>query len=145
MKNAFLVFVAVFALVALFAAGSNAQMTTTLMNNKTYANSQIDTSGSVDISGDIRDFLVLTSKDSMAADIYLDTKPPGSSTWTNQLTDSLVTTTSTGKVQEYVIRDFTVEKSPTAGVTRLRVAQRASGAGAIVAHLKYYAVIWRPR
>lgn len=143
MKNAILIFVALIALTVMLAVNSNAQITTTLMNNKAYAASQIDTSGAFDISGDIRDFLVVTTKDSAAVTIYTQTKPPGSSTWTTVMTDSLATSTNTGKIQEYVIRDFTVEQSPTAGLTRLIMSWSAYRQG--VTSAKYYAVIWRPR
>lgn len=110
--------------------GAEAQTTLALANGKTYANSQNDTSATFKVGQFNRVGLLVSTKDSAAADLYVDTRPIGSSTWTQKYADSVVTTTDAGTVKEIILRDATTERAPGVAVeTRVRTAWRGSGNG----------------
>jgi hypothetical protein len=111
--------------------------THTLANSKDFAASQIDTlpspsaSASTVIIGGARQIsLSLSVTDTSAIDVYVDYRVRGTTTWTNALTDSLITQSAAGTKREYVLRNATTEKLPGTDIEiRTRIAFRASGVG----------------
>lgn len=125
----------------------------TLNSAKSYANSQLDTlpqptaagvSTGLKLGGASFVSLTLTPLDSMAADVYVDYKLRGSTTWTQAYADSLITTTDTGTKSEIVIRSTTLDRLGKIDCElRIRVVHRAAGAGTTTE--TYAAVIsWKP-
>jgi len=110
------------------------QQSSSLANNKTYANSQADTATLPSNVGSFTDFtLTYTVRDTALADIYVDTKPKGQATasWTNQYADSVkYQNTGANFVQEIILRSTTLNRAPGINIdVRVRTVWRGSGNG----------------
>jgi hypothetical protein len=119
------------ALVCGLAFTGEAQTTSALAHSKSYANSATHTLSVGEKFGVYnRVSAVLTIRDSASGKIYVDTRPPGGSTWTVKDSLSVSTTSNTGTIAEWVLRDHTTERAPgVANDTRFRCVWADSGNG----------------
>jgi len=109
----------------------------TLANAVAYANSQTDTIPNWDdnptylrAGGAKLASLTLSTTDSCEADIYVETRVHGATSYTTIITDSLKTTTDTGTRDEWFLRSSAADT--WAGIDidwRIRIAWRASKNG----------------
>lgn len=110
----------------------------TLASSKTYANSQTDTLPQPTSTGTVVTFrgapslasLVMQPADSAVADVYVDARPIGMTTFTAVLTDSIKGAASLIPTKEWLLRTHTAES--LGGLYqeyRVRIAWRAAGNG----------------
>jgi hypothetical protein len=121
-------------------------------SGRAYTNSQTDTLGGgtaiamapLQLGGSNLASIVITVADSCAADVYVDTRVRGTSSWTNVVADSLITTSNTGTKKEFLLRTSTVDKLSCVDCDiRIRIAHRATKNGTTSATRSTQA-IWKP-
>ena len=100
------------------------------------------TTQSATLGGASRVSLQLIVLDSASADVYVDELI--GSTWTNIIADSLITTSNTGKTQEYIIRNYVAESTThIGGKYRARISWRNVTMGVSTATYKG-SFLWKP-
>lgn len=110
----------------------------TLASSKTYANSQTDTLPQPTSTGTVVTFrgapsfaaLVMQPADSAVADVYVDGRAIGMTTFTVLLTDSIKGASTLIPTKEWVLRNTTTEKLISLYQEyRVRIAWRSAGNG----------------
>jgi len=86
--------------------------TQTLKLNRSYADTQLDTTATVQIGSYSRVGALFTCHDSAAVTIYAETQVKGLSSWVVKDSLSVTTSSNTGTSSEWILRDNTVEKVP---------------------------------
>ncbi len=111
-------------------------------SGKAYANSQIDTSAVFSVGGVSRLSLRTTYLDSASYITNIDYRASSSAAWVAIVADTVVATAA--GVDEYVIRDNTVEKVPgVSGQIRIRKVWAASANGVTTATYSDQ-LFWKP-
>lgn len=149
------IFLAILVLVSVGLAQMPPTISVTLFNNKTFASSALDTTGSISDGGSLlyigaasRVGLRVAAVDTFSlTKIYMERRFLGNTAWT--LVDSASTADITGTAPlgtnnyEWVFRSHALDKAAViAGAIRFRLSFKSSGQSVLAAHKKYSLIVY---